>query len=192
MTLHGGRRSHPSTAQPRKRLPVGMPAGRRPRVTVVVPCYNYERYLGACVASALEQPGVEVDVIIVDDRSTDDSLTLARALGASDPRVQVIAHQSNQGPVGTFNDGLVHARGQYLVRLDADDLLTAGALARAVAVMEAEPQRRAGLWPPVALHRAPGADQCQRRTASWTIWPGRAWLEGGAGSAGTPSLRRRW
>ncbi len=78
-------------------------------------------------------------MIIVDDRSTDASLALARRLAAADPRVAVIAHPTNRGPVETFNDGLERAQGQYLVSLDADDLLTPGSLARAVALLEAEP-----------------------------------------------------
>ena len=57
----------------------------RPRVSVVVPCFNYEQYLRGCVDSALGQPGVEVDVIIVDDRSTDASLALARQPGRRRP-----------------------------------------------------------------------------------------------------------
>ncbi len=115
-----------------KAVPSAMPA----TVTVVIPCYNYARYLPAAVASALSQHAADVDVIVVDDRSTDDSLAVARELADADARVRVIAHESNAGPVQTFNDGLAAARGEFLVRLDADDMLTPGSLRRALAVMQ--------------------------------------------------------
>src|SRR4051794_23080155 len=77
------------------------PGGRVPTVSVVVPCFNYARYLPQSVQSALDQADVAIDVIVVDDRSTDDSLAVANALAEGDPRVQVVAHEVNQGPVAT-------------------------------------------------------------------------------------------
>ena len=58
-----------------------------PRVSVVIPCYNYGRYLPDAVASALDQDGLDVDVLVVDDASPDDSAEVARRLAAADPRV---------------------------------------------------------------------------------------------------------
>ena len=106
----------------------------KPTVTVVIPCYNYARYLPAAVGSVLSQSGVQADVVIVDDASSDDSLAVGRALEANDPRITVLAHARNAGPVQTFNDGLAAVHGEFLVRLDADDLLTPGSLERSVAV----------------------------------------------------------
>ena len=79
-------------------------------VTVVIPCYNYERYLGEAVESSLSQKGIKVNVIIVDDKSTDGSLAVARRLATEDSRISIIAHQDNAGPVQTFNDGLAEFR----------------------------------------------------------------------------------
>ena len=124
-----------SVARKMRVNPVGL-GNSKPSVTVVVPCYNYARYLPAAVCSALSQCGVQVDVVIVDDASSDDSLAVARALAANDPRITVLAHACNTGPVQTFNDGLTAVRGQFLVRLDADDLLTPGSLERSVAVAQ--------------------------------------------------------
>lgn len=150
---------------------------RRPHVAVVVPCFNYGRFLPAAVGSVLAQPGVDVSVVVVDDASTDDSLEVARSLAAADPRVQVIAHESNRGPVETFNDGLAAARGDYLVRLDADDLLTPGSLARAVAVGEALPDVGLVYGHPVHFHGDPPAPRRGRdRASGWTVWPGTQWL----------------
>ncbi|RBY78010.1 glycosyltransferase family 2 protein [Blastococcus sp. TF02-09] len=147
-----------------------------PRVTVVIPCFNYARYLPAAVASALDQPGVAVDVVVVDDASTDDSLAVARALAADDPRVTVVAHAANAGPVATFNDGLAQVTGDYLIRLDADDLLTPGSVQRAVALAEAFPTVGIVYGRPLHFHgdHPPAA---RTRVRSWTVWSGASWLE---------------
>src|SRR4051794_27777125 len=73
-------------------------------VSVVIPNYNYARYLPEAVHSALSQPGVSIDVIIVDDASTDNSVELARELAAKDRRIRLLVHRKNAGPVTTFND----------------------------------------------------------------------------------------
>ncbi|WP_250280018.1 glycosyltransferase, partial [Frankia sp. Cppng1_Ct_nod] len=91
------------------------------------------------VGSALDQPGVATDVVIVDDASDDDSASVAVSLAAADSRVGVLTRRANGGPVAAFNDGLAKAQGEYLVRLDADDLLTPGSLARSLALLEANP-----------------------------------------------------
>jgi len=111
--------------------------GDAPSVSVVIPCFNYARFLPEAVESALSQAGVVVDVIIVDDASTDDSLAVAHRLAASDARVRVLAHPANAGPVRTFNDGLTLVSGEFLVRLDADDMLKPLMLERTVALLEA-------------------------------------------------------
>lgn len=146
-----------------------------PTVTVVIPCYNYARYLPQAVESVLSQAGAAVDIVIVDDASGDDSLAVARTLAARDPRVAVIAHSHNTGPVATFNDGLAQATGEFLVRLDADDLLTPGSLARSLAVMHAHPTVGLVYGHPLHFHGAqlPAA---RSKATRWTLWPGRQWL----------------
>lgn len=143
-------------------------------VSVVVPCYNYGRFLAEAVGSALDQTGVLVDVVVVDDASTDDSRAVAARLAAADPRVTVVAHQVNRGPVDTFNDGLARASGEFLVRLDADDLLTPGSLARSVAVARAYPS--VGLVYGHPLHFTDARRPARSRVRRWTVWPGRQWL----------------
>ena len=107
---------------------------------MVVPCYNYGHYLPACLGSALNQPGVEVEAIVVDDASPDGSGEVAERLSAADSRVRLIRHPRNKGHIATYNDGLEAARGDYLVLLSADDLLAPGSLARAAALLEANPE----------------------------------------------------
>lgn len=163
------------TPQGRTQVKVEAASDCKATVSVIIPCYNYARYLQQAVKSTLSQEGVVVDVIVVDDASTDNSLEVARSLAASDARVTVIARNCNSGPVSTFNDGLARARGEFLVRLDADDLLTPGSLERSVAVMCAYPS--VGLVYGHPLHFSGDRLPRPRRTAShWTIWHGRRWL----------------
>src|SRR5690348_14990448 len=111
----------------------------RPSVTVVIPCYNYGRYLSTAVKSVLDQPGVDVEAIVIDDASTDESSEVVRALAASDPRVRAILHRRNCGHIATYNEGLEQATGDYVVLLSADDALPVGSLARATALLETHP-----------------------------------------------------
>jgi hypothetical protein len=142
---------------------------------VIIPCYNYGRFLPDSISSALEQQGVEPEVIVVDDASTDDSAAVAQEYAARDPRVSVIRHRENAGHVVAFNDGLAAATGDYIVRLDADDLLAPGALERAVAVFEAYPS--VGLVYGHPLHfRTPAPPQARTAPARWRVWSGADWI----------------
>jgi hypothetical protein len=145
-------------------------------VTVVIPCYNYARYLPQAVQSAVSQTGAKVDVIIVDDASTDDSLTVAQELSATHPNVSVLAHDTNRGMVETFNDGARAAGAEFLVRLDADDMLTPGSLARATTVARQFPS--VGLIYGHPIHFDTCDKPASREIATaWTVWPGREWLK---------------
>jgi glycosyltransferase involved in cell wall biosynthesis len=147
----------------------------RPSVSVVIPCYNYARFVGDAIASALGQDGVDVEVIVVDDASPDASADVVREIAAHDDRVRLIVHAENRGPVDTFNDGLAGVRGDYVVRLDADDLLTPGSLARATALAEAHPT--VGLVYGHPLHFSGDVrPEPRTRTNAWTVWNGRSWL----------------
>lgn len=144
-------------------------------VTVVIACYNYEHYLPQAVASALDQRDVAVDVVIVDDRSTDGSLAVARTLAEGESRITVIASERNGGAVAAFNRGLAEAKGEFLVRLDADDLLTPGALGRAVAVMQQLPE--VGLVYGHPIHFEGSAlPPARTEPTAWTVWDGAQWM----------------
>jgi glycosyltransferase involved in cell wall biosynthesis len=161
---------HKLRVRPRRALEPVSPA----TVSVVIPCFDYVRFLPSAVRSALTQEGVDVDVVIVDDASTDGSLEMARALSAEHPAVTVIAHDVNRGPVATFNDGLALAEGEFLVRLDADDMLAPGALARATALARAYPS--VGLVYGHPQHFTDEPSPPRTGVRSWTVWPGRQWL----------------
>ena len=110
-----------------------------PGIDVIVPCYNYGRFLRACTGSVLQETRLPVRVLILDDASSDDTAAEARRIAAEDSRVEVVVHRTNCGHIPTFNEGLDWAAQKYLLLLSADDMVTPGALARAVALMEAHP-----------------------------------------------------
>jgi glycosyltransferase involved in cell wall biosynthesis len=107
-----------------------------PSVDIAIPCYQYGRFLRACVASVLSQGIDDVRILIIDNASTDDSVAIARQLASEDARVSVVARPKNLGPHASFNEGVDWARSDYFMVLCADDLLTPGSLQRALAVME--------------------------------------------------------
>jgi hypothetical protein len=160
--------------------------GTRPLVSVVIPCYNYGHYLPGCVASVLEQPGVDLDVVIVDDASPDGSAGTVRRLVAGDPRLRAIYHERNQGHIATYNDGLATAHGEYVLLLSADDLLVPGALGRAVALMEAHPS--VGLVYGATVDFTATPPPARTLATSWVVWQGQDWLAGRCRSGRNPLL----
>jgi len=160
-------------------------APARPTVDVVIPCYNYARFLRACVRSVLDQPGVDVRVLIIDDTSTDDTPQVMAEL-MRDPRVEGRRHEVNQGHIATYNEGLLEwAKADYTVLLSADDLLAPGSLARAAEVFEANPG--VGMvYGRVVYYTVGEEDGAAGRTdlpkiiappAGRTVWSGVDWIE---------------
>jgi glycosyltransferase involved in cell wall biosynthesis len=108
-------------------------------IDIIVPCYNYGRYLRECVDSILGQDGCLVRILIIDDASSDGSVEVARDLAARDFRVELIAHANNKGHITTYNEGIAWARQTYFLLLSADDVLAPGALKRAADLLNANP-----------------------------------------------------
>ncbi len=92
-----------------------------PLVSVVVPAYNMERFLEATLRSALAQTFRDIEVVVVDDGSTDRTGAIADAFAAADPRVRVL-HVQNGGVARARNIGIEAARGAWVAMLDADDV----------------------------------------------------------------------
>ena len=109
----------------------------RPLVSVLVPAYNAERHIAGTVTSALDQTYPDVEVIVVDDGSTDRTLEVLRPL--EDRGVRVIAQQ-NAGACAARNRALGEARGDYLQYLDADDLLSPDKIERQVGLLAESPR----------------------------------------------------
>jgi glycosyltransferase involved in cell wall biosynthesis len=108
----------------------------KPLVSVVIPSYNHAAYVTQAVRSVLEQTMRDLEVLVVDDGSRDDSLARVRAI--EDPRLRVIA-QENRGTHGALNRGFGEAQGRYLAILNSDDRYLPQRLEKAVAALEAEP-----------------------------------------------------
>lgn len=148
--------------------------GRSAHVAVVIPCYNYGRYLSACVDSVLTQAGVTTQVHILDDASTDGSAAVAEAIAARDPRVQLTCHHENKGHIATYNEGLSAVDSDYVVLLSADDMLAPGALARATALMENFPSVGLVYGHPQAFDTEPVRNSDKLR--NWSVWRGEKWI----------------
>lgn len=99
----------------------------QPDVSFIIAAYNAEATLGRAIDSALAQRGVTVEVIVVDDGSSDATLALARSY--ADDRVRVLALEANRGPGGARNAGLDAARGRWVAVLDSDDAVLPNRLA---------------------------------------------------------------
>jgi glycosyltransferase involved in cell wall biosynthesis len=110
------------------------------RVDVIVPCHGYGRFLRSCVSSVLDQEGVDVRVLILNDASPDETSSVAEALASEDGRVAVRHHAQNRGHISTYNEGLEWATAPFSLLLDADDLLVQGALARAARLLTEHPE----------------------------------------------------
>jgi succinoglycan biosynthesis protein ExoO len=110
----------------------------RPVVSVITANYNGARHLAAAVRSVLDQTLGSLELIVVDDRSTDDSLAVIARAAALDPRVRVIEQPVNGGPGAARNRGLDAARGRWIAVFDSDDLMEPDRLARLVARAEAD------------------------------------------------------
>lgn len=117
-----------------------------PLVSVVIPCHNAARWLPETLASALGQTWPHQEIILVDDGSTDDSLSVARSYEC---RGVTILTQSNRGAAAARNAGLRAARGDFLQFLDADDVLAPDKIERQLARLRAPEHRQAlasGAW----------------------------------------------
>ncbi len=101
---------------------------RNPCVSVVIPIFNVERYLEDCLASVLNQSGVELEVVCIDDCSDDRSAEILDRVALADPRVRVIRNSAQVGSAVSRNIGIGMARGGYVQFTDADDMLPEGAL----------------------------------------------------------------
>jgi glycosyltransferase involved in cell wall biosynthesis len=107
-------------------------------VSVVMPAYNVGAYIETAIASVLAQDGVELELIVVNDGSTDD--TGERVRRVTDPRVRVIDQANSGRPSIARNRGMREARHPFLAFLDGDDVYLPGRLRRALDVFEARPE----------------------------------------------------
>ena len=142
-------------------------------VSVIVPCYNYGHFLADAVGSALGQDGVRVEVLIVDDASTDNTPEVADASRSrpSSPYPHARAEQGAHPDLQRWSSR--QRSGDHVTLLSADDLLAPGALARAAALLEHED---VGMVYGLPLGFEDARPKPRHRPESWTVWPGQQWL----------------
>jgi glycosyltransferase involved in cell wall biosynthesis len=110
-------------------------SGTQGRVSIIVPCYNGARHLAQALDSALAQTYSDVEVVLVDDGSSDGSLDIARTYGG---RIRVVA-QANRGLSAARNAGIAHSTGEFLLLLDADDVLLPECAEKRVGILREHP-----------------------------------------------------
>lgn len=92
------------------------------KISVIVPIYNAEKYLAQCLESIIHQTYRDLQILLINDGSTDSSLSIAQDFAQRDTRIEIHT-QSNQGQGAARNNGLQHATGEYISFVDADDYL---------------------------------------------------------------------
>nr|WP_245778143.1 glycosyltransferase [Lentzea xinjiangensis] len=143
----------------------------------MIPCYNYAHFLPVCVRSVLDQPGVDVRVLVIDDTSSDDTPEVMARLMAADKRVEGYRHEVNRGHIATYNEGLLDwANADYTVLLSADDLLAPGALQRAAAVFERNPDVGMVYGRVVYYSDHTALPRVARLPVTSKVWRGEEWI----------------
>jgi glycosyltransferase involved in cell wall biosynthesis len=123
------------------------PSRGRPLVSVVVPCFNHGRYLNDCIGSILEQDYRELEVIIVDDASTQESTVARLAEWETHERVTVLRQSRNSGPSAARNRAIGIARGRYILPVDSDNLLMPGAISSLVEQLQSAGEQVGFIYP---------------------------------------------
>ncbi len=115
--------------------PIGLAVKETPKVSVIVPLYNQKRYLEQCIRSITNQSYKNLEIIIVNDGSTDDSLVRANKLAESDSRI-IVFDKQNEGTSFARRDGYLLSTGDYITFVDNDDLLPVHSVEIMVNLME--------------------------------------------------------
>ena len=107
-------------------------------ISIIVPVYNAEQYLGDCIKSVLKQTYTHFELILVEDGSTDNSREICRRVGMDDIRISLVRQERNQGVSRARNAGIEAAKGKYLFFLDSDDTIHPRLIETLYKIMEKE------------------------------------------------------
>lgn len=107
-------------------------------ISVLLPVFNSEKYLKEAIQSILNQTFENFELIIINDRSTDNSLRIIKSY--LDPRIKLISNRKNMGVAKSLNRGLNMAKGKYIIRMDADDVCLKGRFKKQVKFLENNPK----------------------------------------------------
>lgn len=96
------------------------------KISIIVPVYNVELYIGECIESILRQDYKNLEIIFIDDGCNDSSINIVKKYEATDKRIVLIRHESNKGAGPARNTGVEYASGKYIMFVDPDDILNDG------------------------------------------------------------------
>lgn len=112
---------------------------KQPLVSVIMPAYNCEDYIADALQSIIDQTYKNLEIIVVDDASTDGTWTMIQALAKQDKRIVALQNPQNLKIVGTLNRAVNRSKGKYLARMDGDDIREPDSINREVAFLEKHP-----------------------------------------------------
>lgn len=99
-----------------------------PQLSIIIPAYNNSRYLPECIRSLTMQDYRDIEIIVVDDASTDDTSSVVKDLAEHDSRIRLIQHKKNAGTLASRKSGILASHGSYVMLIDQDDALAPNAL----------------------------------------------------------------
>lgn len=111
----------------------------QPLVSVLLPCFDAERFVAAALDSLLDQTYGELEILAIDDASRDGTLAILEAHADRDERVRVLRNSHNLGLIATLNRGVAEARGELIARMDADDVSARRRIERQVEILRRRP-----------------------------------------------------
>ena len=109
---------------------------KSPLVSVLMPCYNVELYVEDALTSIMRQTYTNLEIIVINDCSTDNTLSILENIALRDSRIKVISNSSNLKLIDTLNKGVEICSGEYIARMDADDISFPDRIERQVAFLE--------------------------------------------------------
>ncbi|NGM70458.1 glycosyltransferase [Natronolimnobius sp. AArcel1] len=136
------------------------------RVSVVIPTYNRAPTLPRALESTLAQTIDDLEILVVDDGSTDDTASVLATYQDVDSRVRPVVHATNQGANVARNTGIEHARGEYIAFLDSDDEWHPEKLERQLAALEDRPDEWVGVYCDAGFELSGASGRVQRVAAS--------------------------
>jgi len=159
-----------------------------PKVSVIMPIYNVERFVADAVQSVLDQTFEDFELLIIDDCSPDDSIAICRAF--DDPRIRIIQHAFNRGLAGARNTGVRHARGELLAFLDSDDCWQPEKLQRHVEHLAARPEVGVSFSRSAFIDEDGTPNHCYQMPRLTDIEPGYYLCRNPIGNGSAPVIRR--
>ena len=126
---------------------VGYIYQNKPKISVILPTYNREAMLPNAIDSILRQTYTNFELIVINDGSVDDTQKILEEYAAKDKRIKIIKHEQNKGLVCSLNEGLEQARGEYIARMDDDDVSYRKRFEKQLTYMEEHPDvATVGTW----------------------------------------------